>query len=254
MKQIFFNFYQFPNCGYAATYSAVQTNGTAIPNFMELAPDRGYFTVYTKKPEYASEYVIEITITYENYKYVGDYLNRERDGMYEECFDDTTTPDDDADYTYCIQDPDRLPDDFVSQQSFRLTVNITSPELKYVIPAIPDAYLFPKPMDLHISRDDPVCNDYPANAKSDEIVTQHNGQELVCIEEGELKSYSYSFGAIMNRDKDEAYLDVEWGELEPYMGWNPVTNTFSIDATYVNKLSAKPHRIKITIREDIEVL
>ena len=58
----------------------------------------------------------------------------------------------------------------------------------------------------------------------------------MCIQEEEFNFYSYSFGPIMNRDLDEAYLDIEWGELEQYVGWNPVTNTFSIDATKVNQL------------------
>ena len=61
MKQIFFNFNQVPDCGYNATYTSVQKNGTATPDFIELASDRGYLTVYTKQPDYEDDYTVRIS-------------------------------------------------------------------------------------------------------------------------------------------------------------------------------------------------
>ena len=84
-------------------------------------------------------------------------------------------------------------------------------------------------MDLHISRGDPTCNGYPEDVQNQEIIPHFEATELTCSPSS--KIYEYSFGAIMNRDRDEAYLEIEWGELKPYMGWNPVTNTFAIAAT-----------------------
>ena len=134
-----------------------------------------------------------------------------------------------------------------------MTVDITVPDGTYFFPSIPDAYLFPKPQELLIKRDDSECNDFPTNAISEEEFTiQVATEEITCNKDFEV--YEHSFGPIINRNIDEAYLDIKWGELKPYIGWNEITNTFTMTTNSVNQLAAKPYRIKITIREEFDIL
>ena len=49
---------------------------------MELAPDRGYFTVLTTDVGDMGFYQIVITVTYDNWLYSRDY-HKSKDGVYE---------------------------------------------------------------------------------------------------------------------------------------------------------------------------